>query len=158
MKETEGNLWDWLGRGVIAITVSGTVSGRGECPLPRGCARQARERFPDLPRQLGALITAGGNRVFELGNGLVSFPVEHDWQEPPDLRLIERSARELRALADEKGWETIVVPRPGCGGGGLSWSEVRPLLERHFDGRFLVISPEEPPKGRTSSPFADRVP
>lgn len=158
MKEIEGDLWDWLERGVIAITVSGTVNNRGECPLPRGCARQARERFPDLPKRLGALIAAGGNHVFDLGDGLVSFPVEHDWQERPDLRLIERSARELRALADEKGWGTVVVPRPGCGGGGLAWSDVRPLLERHFDGRFLVISPEELPKECTSSQSADRVP
>jgi hypothetical protein len=140
MREESGDLWDYLGRAIVVLTTHGFVNAAGESPLPRGCARQGRERFPDLPRRLGALVAAGGNHVFELGDGLVSFPVEHHWQQPPDLRLIERSARELVALADARGWPEVIVPRPGCGGGGLDWAEVRPVLARYFDGRFRVIS------------------
>lgn len=106
----------------------------------RGCGRQAKERFPDLPRRLGALILARGNHVFDLGDGLFSFPVEHGPFEVPDLRLIERSCRELVALADEQGWRRVVLPRPGCGGGGLEWRQVEPLLERYLDSRFHVIT------------------
>lgn len=141
MREVRGNLWGYLERAPIAITTNGTVNRRGECPMLRGCARQARELFPGLPRHLGALLRERGNHVFDLGFGLVSFPVEHHWLEQPDVRLIDRSARELAALADERGWPQVVVPRPGCGAGGLEWSEVRPVLQRHFDDRFLIISP-----------------
>lgn len=143
MKEIYGDLWEFYGRAVIAITTHGYVTAGGESPMPRGCARQARERLPALPRILGRLVAAGGNHVFELAEGVVSFPVEHHWLENPDLRLIERSAQELVALADARGWLEVIVPRPGCGGGGLEWAAVRPILERHFDGRFRVIAPEE---------------
>lgn len=140
MREIYGNLWDWHERAVIVITTGGQVSPRGNCAMPRGCARQARERFPRLPAHLGRLIRGRGNRVFDLGNGIVSFPVEHSPFEVPDTRLIERSCRQLRALTDRNDWPLVILPRPGCGSGGLSWQEVRPLLERHLNERFTVIS------------------
>ncbi len=140
MHEITGDIWDFLGRAVIAITTSGFVTKRGTAVFGRGCARQAQERFPDLPLRLGRLLASRGNHVAALGPGLVSFPVEETPWALPDCRLIRRSARELRELADGEGWGMIVVPRPGCGGGGLDWREVRPLLAEHFDDRFYVIT------------------
>lgn len=142
MVETHGDIWDYRGRAVIAITTNGLVSGKGEAILGRGCASQARERFPGLSWRLGELLRTHGNHVHPLGPGIVSFPVEDSPWALPDLRLIRRSAMELRMLADRNGWSLVVVPRPGCGGGGLSWSEVRPLLADVFDDRFVVITAE----------------
>jgi len=143
VKELVGDLWDFLGQAPVCITTSGLVSRSGQASMPRGCARQARERFPELPALLGALIRERGNHVHELGRGLVSFPVEHTPFEVPGLGLIERSCRELLALATARNWPRVVVPRPGCGGGGLAWSEVRPILQRYFDERFWVIQAGE---------------
>ncbi|HEY6872224.1 MAG TPA: ADP-ribose-binding protein [Geobacteraceae bacterium] len=140
MHEKTGNIWEYLGSAVIAITTNGMVAGNGAAVFGRGCARQAAARFPDLPQRLGRLLREGGNHVHYLGDGIVSFPVEETPWENPDPRLIGRSARELRDLADRFGWRTVVVPRPGCGGGGLDWREVRPLLDRLFDDRFIVIT------------------
>lgn len=141
MREIRGDLWAEHGRGrVVAITTGGQLSRDGRCAMPRGCARQARDRFPGLDAVLGGEIAAYGNHVCDLGRRIVSFPVENSPYELPELRLIERSARELVALTDYKGWVEVVVPRPGCGGGGLDWRNVRPLLEPWFDERFLVIS------------------
>jgi len=108
--------------------------------MSRGVAGQAARLFPDLPEVLGLSLAASGNHVHCLGHGIVSFPVEESAWENPDLRIISRSARELRALADREGWPLVLVPRPGCGGGGLDWREVRPLLEEHFDDRFIVMA------------------
>jgi hypothetical protein len=144
MRETTGNIWDYLGDAVVAITTNGTVSRGGDAQLGKGCARQARGFFPDLPQRLGRLIREGGNHAHWLGDGLVSFPVEETPWENPDPRLIARSARELRELADRHGWRAVVVPRPGCGGGGLDWREVRPLLADIFDDRFIVITASAP--------------
>jgi hypothetical protein len=116
------------------------VTKKGHAVLGRGCARQAQQHFVDLTERLGALLATGGNHVQIIGDGLVSFPVEESPWANPDLQLIRRSAQELRALADRENWRQIVVPRPGCGGGGLSWKDVRPLLEDVFDRRFIVIN------------------
>ena len=140
MKETTGNIWDHLGNAIICITTNGLLTKSGEAVLGRGCARQAQERFPGLPARLGALLSQGGNHVHILGDGLVSFPVEESPWVTPDTRLIRRSAEELRALADREEWPRIIVPRPGCGGGGLAWQDVRPLLADILDDRFTVIT------------------
>jgi hypothetical protein len=89
---------------------------------------------------LGEQIMVGGNHVHQIIPGLVSFPVEETPFSQPDKRLIRQSADELRLLVDQIGWLKIIVPRPGCGGGGLSWQEVRPLLSDLFDDRFIVVS------------------
>jgi hypothetical protein len=109
--------------------------------MGNGCAKEAARRFPDLPDRLGRLLKEQGNRVFDLGDGIVSFPVEETPWEISSIRIIRRSAEELRELADAKGWTEVVLPAPGCGGGGLSLSEVRPVLDGVLDDRFLLITP-----------------
>lgn len=139
MLESRCDIWDYLGRGVIAITTGGSLSKAGKAVMGRGVARQAALRFPDLAAELGLLLRERGNHVHLLACGIVAFPVEESAWACPDLRLIARSAAELRQLADREGWRLVVVPRPGCGGGGLDWREVRPLLEGLFDDRFVVV-------------------
>lgn len=144
MKEILGDLWQQHAEGaVVAITTNGAVNKVGKAIMLRGCARQARARYPELLKTLGTLLRHHGNHVFDLGHQIVSFPVEEDPYQVPGLCLIDQSCRELVELADYKGWQKIVVPRPGCGGGGLEWSEVRTILLRHFDERFHIITLRE---------------
>jgi hypothetical protein len=140
MIEISGNIWDYLGKAVIVVTTNGHFTRSGKADLGRGCARQAGERFPCLALRLGNMLRELGNHVHYLGNGIASFPVEENPWTVPDPVLIRRSAGELRALADDMGWQCVIVPRPGCGGGGLGWSEVRPLVDEFFDDRFHVIT------------------
>lgn len=140
MREACADIWEYQGKAIIAITTSGSLSKAGRAVMGRGVARQAHERFPELPSRLGALLKQHGNHVHLLPNGIVSFPVEESAWACPELRLIARSAAELRQLADREQWDLVVVPRPGCGGGGLDWREVRPLLDEQFDDRFLIVS------------------
>jgi len=144
MKEIIGDMWQEHAEGaVVAITTNGAVNKVGRAIMLRGCARQARDRYPELLQTLGTLIRRHGNHVFDLGHQIVSFPVETDPYQVPEMGLIDQSCRELVELADYKGWQKVVVPRPGCGGGGLEWLEVKTILERHFDERFHVITIQE---------------
>ena len=142
MQEITGDLWDYHQQGdVVAITTGGLIEKGGVCAMPRGCARQAKKRFPGLEWTLGQQILMHGNHVFDLGQRVLNFPVEESPYEVPDPRLIERSCHELVELADYKGWQKVIVPRPGCGDGGLLWQDIKPKLEAILDDRFLIISP-----------------
>ena len=145
MLETVGDIWEYRKTAVIAVTTGGSLTRDGRAVLGRGVARQAAAFYPALSALLGRLLAEHGNHVHDLGHGLVSFPVEETAWSLPDPGIIARSAEELRLLAVHAGWDRVVVPRPGCGGGGLEWHEVRPLLMPWFDDRFVVISPAAPP-------------
>ena len=141
MLEAVGDIWEHADQGsVIVITTNGSLTRDGRAVLGRGVARQAAQRFPDIADKLGRLLAQRGSHVFDLGGCVISFPVEETAWSQPDLRIIARSAQELRQLADRSGWQRVVVPRPGCGGGGLAWKDVQPLLAPWFDDRFTVIS------------------
>lgn len=140
MLETAGDIWEYADSSTIAITTNGSLTPDGRAIFGRGVARQASLRYPGLAEKLGRLLAEKGSHVFDLGCGIVTFPVEETPWSLPDLRIIARSAGELRLLADRSGWKRIVVPRPGCGGGGLAWQDVKPLLVSSFDNRYLVIS------------------
>ncbi len=140
----KGDLWDYHRNGcVVAVTTGGMVQKDGTCAMPRGCARQAADKIDNLAYTLGSQISLHGLHVFDLGNRIVSFPVETSPFERPELKIIEQSCRELVELCNYKKWQKVIVPRPGCGLGGLSWQDVRPILEKHFDERFWVISSGE---------------
>jgi len=140
MLETVGDIWTYAPISRIVITTNGSLTRDGRAIFGRGVAKQAAQRFPTLAVKLGRLLAVHGNHVFDLGDGIVTFPVEETPWSLPDLQIIARSAEELRLLADHAGLEQLIVPRPGCGGGGLAWKDVKPLLTPWFDERFVVIS------------------
>lgn len=141
MREAFADLWALHAAGaVVAVTTSGLVGADGLAVLGRGTARQASVRFPWFAARLGEALAARGNHVAALGERIVSFPVEHTPHEMPDLDLIARSARELVALCDARRFTEVALPRPGCGGGGLGWGEVSPLLAPVLDDRFCVVT------------------
>jgi hypothetical protein len=143
MKEVIGNLWTYPAD-VRVITTNGTVKKNGECVMGRGCAFEAKQKWSDVPKMLGAHLERLGNIPMRfpdnLGLTLVSFSVKHHWHQKADVTLIQVSARILSAWADLNKWQSIVMPRPGCGNGGLDWKRVSKLLEPILDDRFHVIT------------------
>jgi len=65
--------------------------------------------------------------------------VKHKWWEKADLGLIYQSTQELVKVADREDFKTILLPRPGCGNGGLYWDDVKPAIDGYLDDRFLII-------------------
>lgn len=140
MKFETADLLDYIGKYPVVITTNGTVKKDGKANLGRGNAKEAGKMLGWLSEKLGDLIADRGNHVHHIDGLLVSFPVEETWTSYADLRLVERSAFELRALADTKKWEKVYMPLPGCGGGGLRPSDVISVLAPILDDRFIVLS------------------
>lgn len=141
MKELKKNLWDC--GPVIVITTNGYVRKDGGLVMGRGCALEAMRRFPAIVYHLGHEIKTHGNHVHYLykynGYEIFSFPVKHNWWAKADIKLIERSASELFDKVVLMKIDRIYVPRPGCGFGTLNWEEVKPVLEKIWDDRFIVV-------------------
>jgi len=137
MKNIAGNLWDYANdpKYILCITTNGFVKKNGEAVMGRGCALEAAQRYPDFPRALGAVITIDGNKPSWFyfgpdlgGREIITFPVKHNWWEKADLELIKNSTEWLNKEATTYKHNIFVLPKPGCGNGQLSWSEVEPIV------------------------------
>jgi len=131
MIETNANLWDpRFEQSVRVITTNGFVKKDGTCVMGRGCAREARDKFPSLSIELGRKIKEEGNHVFYFPEyHLATFPTKHVWMQDSDLLLIRQSAHELVRLHVRFPIGTkFYLPRPGCGNGGLYWSDVKLVI------------------------------
>ena len=74
------------------------------------------------------------------GKALVCMPVKWSIQDQADLRLIHTSAEWLVTMTDHAEWQHVVLPRPGCGLGGLRWWDVQPILSAILDDRFTCTT------------------
>ena len=169
MLEVYGNLWEYPAN-ARAITTNGFVKSNNECVMGRGCALEATKRYPSFSSVLGQRIKASGNSVHLFvfnNNNIITFPVKDKseicksdrsnvvthmqnkfqsgqmvpgWACKARLDIISRSCKQLIDLANAHKYETVVLPRPGCGAGELDYyKDVRPILEQ-LDNRFHIIT------------------
>lgn len=143
MKEAKLNLWT-APADLRLVTTNGHITPKGKVVMGRGCALELRDAAPGVDARLAKLVRRFGNRVFRIAriNGAVvaSLPVKHHWREEADPDLIVRSVHQLVELANKFNYTRVVLPRPGCGNGRLSWKEVKPLIAPLLDDRFTVVS------------------
>lgn len=152
MFEANADLWTTLAD-AKCITTNGFVKKNGEAVMGAGVAKQAKSRYPSLPKHFGSLLKEKGNHVMIIGTEVaresdvlhrafdyVAFPVKHNWWEKADIDLIERSANELVSLTNFMGWREVLLPRPGCNNGKLNWIDVKKVIEPILDDRFMVVN------------------
>lgn len=142
MLEQQHDLWGFYSADAVVVTTNGTVKGDGNAVMGRGCAREAAAIYPILPAMLGSCIKREGNKLYCFSNlgrqPIVCYPVKNEWMNIATIELIKISAIQLVELTDKKEWEMVVMPRPGCGNGGLHWSTIKPILQPYLDDRFIV--------------------
>lgn len=166
MHEAEADLWD-MPADARVITVNQCVKTDGTLVMGRGCAREASVRYPGLAQELGgmirdALVRASPLKVYRPAPGLLAYVVKPAQHVPPDtyyphpgwscghqtdspwcrvevLRHVLDGLPVLEHIVNVAGWRRVVLPRLGCGYGGLRWETVRPILAAVLDDRFTVV-------------------
>lgn len=132
LNEIEGNAWNYDRRNFdvrLCITTNGTIVEGGRIVTGAGIAQEATERYPSFPYTVGRFVKESGLHVYYAGNGLISFPVKFEWFGRAYSSLIAQSLQELMLLTQLYGWKQVLIPRPGCGNGQLTWPDVKRLIE-----------------------------
>lgn len=146
MQEVNGQLWDYHKAGEwICITTNGFINKAGEVVMGRGCAAEAKVRFPRLPKQIAKWqrLVNPDNPIFLVcpEERLVTFPVKYKWFELANLDLIGSSAKKLAEfMAQDGAPPRIFLPRPGCGNGKLAWEDVKAVIEPILPDSVVVIT------------------
>lgn len=95
--------------------------------------------FPVKPKTLPAGSTSD-LIVSHMRNKLnPAYPIP-GWAAIASVDIICFSAKRLASHANNFNWSKVIVPRPGCGAGELSWAQIGPRLHQILDDRFCSIT------------------
>jgi O-acetyl-ADP-ribose deacetylase (regulator of RNase III) len=160
---------EWMKGDILAANAEALVN-TVNCVgiMGRGIALQFRKAFPDNFKAYRAACERGEVRpgsmfVFETGQltnprYIINFPTKRHWKGKSRIEDIEAGLVALADTVAQLGVGSIAVPPLGCGLGGLSWSEVRPRIERALSRfpnlRALVFEPSGTPDPRTMTKTA----
>jgi len=127
--------------------------------MGRGIALQFRRAFPqnyEAYRQACQRDEVQPGRMFvydlnRLQNPrlIINFPTKRHWRGRSRIQDIESGLRDLVKVVQDRRIDSIAIPPLGCGLGGLSWGDVRPLIERAFSAvpsiQVYLYEPAGPP-------------
>jgi len=167
MLEFKGNML-LMDCDALVITTNGFIKTTGEAVMGRGIAKQVSYHIPNIKYILGMQLQKGNVPYLLMTHrniDLVSFPVKpktiindgtnivaHAQKQfnigdsvpgfyaKAEPKLIIESAHKLVDLANIHKWETILVPRFGCGAGELLWTNIKPLVSDILDDRFIACT------------------
>lgn len=138
-----GNLFDSK-----AQTLVNTVNCVGV--MGKGIALAFKDRFPAMFEHYRDLCERGEVQpgVLTLYTDtvpwVINFPTKRHWRGRSRLDDIEAGLVALVRQCREWQIESLAMPALGCGHGGLNWSDVRPLIERHLGNMDIDIEVYEP--------------
>ena len=102
-----------------------------------GIAREALDRNPGLDEVCADCIIKNGLELgcdFETKAIMLRFTTKREPWYDSSLDVIENSLKKLVDYMNTNPDKEVLLPRPGCGCGGLDWeSEVKPLCEKYLD-------------------------
>ena len=115
--------------------------------MGRGIALEFKKRFPECVQPYKTAVTSGNlvpgillyvhlivqPDLFSMKRpGIILFPTKNHWRGKSKLEWIEKGLRYLRDHYRQWQINSIALPQIGCGLGGLSWTEVKQLIERYL--------------------------
>src|SRR5688500_14468671 len=124
MKRVRGDLWSFHPTHWIVVPTNLGWNRRGENIMGAGVAKQARERFPHLPKVWGEHVRVGARVTCTFAvdseSRCIFFPTKpldaqrpaDSWRRQSDLALIAQSAATLAAWCPSNGFTGRQVALP----------------------------------------------
>jgi O-acetyl-ADP-ribose deacetylase (regulator of RNase III) len=111
--------------------------------MGRGIALQFRKAFPENfkayksacdKKQLhpGVMLVFELNR-FQNPRYVINFPTKRHWKGKSKIEDIESGLETLVKEVTKRKIRSIAIPPLGCGLGGLSWDELKPMIKKAFE-------------------------
>lgn len=129
--------------------------------MGKGVALQFKQAFPDNYASYRNACKSGRVKLGEMylfDNGhlgsrryIINFPTKDHWRSKSRIADIESGLDDLVRVLAEHGIESVAVPALGCGNGGLSWSDVEPIIESKLSSiptRCVIFPPVGAPEAR----------
>src|SRR6266404_4860386 len=121
-----------------------------------GVALAFKQRFPEMYRDYKRECELGRVRPGELhvwknlsGDWIVNFPTKRHWREKSRYEDIESGLVALREYLAQLGKVRVTLPALGSGHGGLDWSRVSKMIQKHLEGLEAEIIVFDPADSRT---------
>jgi O-acetyl-ADP-ribose deacetylase (regulator of RNase III) len=122
-----GNIFSSSAKAIV-ITVN------CEGVMGAGIALDAKNRWPEIYDVYSKRCERNGFHVGEImwaeseSKKVALFPSKKLWRAPSKLSYISDGLDTLRTDIDQMSITSIALPHLGCSNGGLTWSEVKPLI------------------------------
>lgn len=119
-------------------------------PMDQGLALALRERYPAMhkdyhhwchhkhgkPGDAWVWGGAGGVRIVNL---LTQQPGTGHRPGKATSQNVSHALRALKAVVDDERFSSLALPRLATGVGGLSWTDVEPLVEKELGGLDIAV-------------------
>lgn len=148
MLETgQGNLLTSQAEALVnAVNTCGVMGG--------GIALAFRNTFPDMFQAykkacMRREVVPGKMHIFQLKTKqyIINFPTKDDPMYPSELEFISSGLIDLVKQIKVLRIQSVAIPALGCGLGGLSWANVRPLIVHAAaelpDVRVVLYEPQD---------------
>jgi O-acetyl-ADP-ribose deacetylase (regulator of RNase III) len=103
--------------------------------MGKGLALEFKKRFPknfkayELYCELGYLDPGETFNYEERDRFIINAATKNHWKGQSRIEYIRDCLNSIRVTLLQNNIESIAIPALGCGLGGLSWSEVKPLFD-----------------------------
>ena len=122
-----------------------------------GIALQFKQKYPDCFYHYQIVckqghLNIGSMFVYPTPAGsipkyIINFPTKKHWKNPSEIEWIEEGLDCLKYTIQLYNIKSIAIPALGCQNGGLSWTEIKPLIEKHMkelsDVKVIIYEPQK---------------
>jgi len=132
VNEQAVDIWEaWATGRWAVIPTNCQTRPDGRAVMGAGLAKAAAARFSGIDRSYGRAIARGEVNLALPAHRLLLAPTKDHWSDPSSLDLVASSCHAVAAYAFRRN-VSLVVPKLGCGLGGLDWADVGPVVDDAF--------------------------